>query len=488
MKRPPSGGLSRRSFLHGGVAVAGGLLLPPLRVPSPAHATPAPPVELRPGKGLASLLGKGLPRTEIWGYGGQVPGPVLRLRQGETLSATLVNDLPQPTTVHWHGLRIDNKMDGVAKLTQAAVAPGQRFHYRFTVPDAGTFWYHPHNRSWDQMARGLYGLLIVEERTPPQVDRDLAFAIDDWYLKSDASFDADSLGQLGEWAHGGRTGNVLTVNGRPEARLSVARFERLRLRLANTANARILQLRLQGGEAWTIAVDGQPVAQPRRLRNGHLILPPAGRVDLMLDITGTPGSQVVIAEVSDIRLPLIRFDIDRKAAKRAGPRQDSMKLPPNPIPEPDLANALTFTLDMTGGAMGGMRSAIYKGREMDLRELAAKHNLIWAFNGVAGMPDKPFFSVRKGQTVVVKMLNNTAWPHAMHFHGHHVRVLKHIRETRAGRRELAVTKDWRDSVLLERGEEMQVAFVADNPGKWMLHCHMLEHQAGGMMTWFEVIA
>ena len=448
---------------------------------------PGPEIRLAPQPGRASLLGKGLPQTAIWGYGGQVPGPLIRVRQGEQVRATLQNGLEQPTTVHWHGIRIDNKMDGVAGLTQPVVPPGQRFDYSFTVPDAGTFWYHPHNRSWDQMARGLYGLLIVEEQEPPPVDRDLAFILDDWYLLPDGSFDTESLGQLGEWAHGGRTGNVFTVNGGSDQTVPVRRFERLRLRLANTANARIFQLQLQGGaKAELVALDGQPLAAPRPLPQGRLILPPAARADLILDITGPAGSQVVIAENADIRVPLIRFVVAAGKPVRSEPLNSKITLPPNPIAEPDLKNALTFTLDMAGGAMGGLRSAVYKGREMGLRELAMTHKMIWAFNGVAGMPEKPFFAVRQGQTVIIKMINNTAWPHAMHLHGHHIRAIRHSRQTRSGKLELPVEQDWRDSLLVDRGEEIHVAFVADNIGKWMLHCHMLEHQAGGMMTWFEV--
>ena len=112
--------------------------------------------------------------------------------------------------------------------------------------------------------------------------------------------------------------------------------------------------------------------------------------------------------------------------------------------------------------------------------------MIWAFNGVAGMPKKPFFNVFKGQTVIVNIINNTSWSHAMHLHGHHVQVISHTRETRRGLVKLPVYPDWRDSVLVQRGEKVELAFVADNPGKWMLHCHMLEHQAAGMMTWFNV--
>ena len=128
--------------------------------------------------------------------------------------------------------------------------------------------------------------------------------------------------------------------------------------------------------------------------------------------------------------------------------------------------------------MSGLATARLEGAELSLRELARKGK-VWAFNGVVGMTDTPLFSARQGATVRVNMINDTRWPHAMHFHGHHVQVLSRSRYERAG--------DWRDTVLLDVDERLDVAFVADNPGRWMLHCHMLEHQAAGMATWFEVV-
>ena len=138
--------------------------------------------------------------------------------------------------MHWHGLRIDNAMDGVPGMTQAAVLPGESFEYRFTPPDAGTFWYHSHQRSWAQQALGLAGVLIVDEDDPPRVDQDLVFAIDDWRLDDEMQMDTQSLGSLHDWSHGGRMGNVITVNGETDKRFSVASGERLRLRLINIAN------------------------------------------------------------------------------------------------------------------------------------------------------------------------------------------------------------------------------------------------------------
>ena len=177
--------LSRRRVL-----LASGASLALAHVPRPLRAaTPEQPVDLEPQPSEAQLLPKEQPPTAVWSYNGQVPGPILRLPQGARLDVRLINRLPQPTTVHWHGIRIDNAMDGVAGLTQAAVPPGERFDYSFTVPDAGTYWYHPHNRSWEQVARGLSGLLIVGEKDPPAVDQDLVLVVDDWRLGENGAID-----------------------------------------------------------------------------------------------------------------------------------------------------------------------------------------------------------------------------------------------------------------------------------------------------------
>ena len=486
--------LSRRKFMSslGLTMTACALPLPLLAKGTLPHgamllgARPQDAVLIEAKEGQVELLGKGLGKTDIWGYGGSVPGPVLGVKQGEELKVRFKNSLDQGSTIHWHGIRIDNKMDGVAGLTQEPVAPGESFDYQFTVPDAGTYWYHPHNRTWEQMARGLYGLLIVEEPEPLQVDHDLALAFDDWQLKSGGQLEEESFGRIGERAHGGRIGNMMTVNGNSDLKVDVKSRDRVRVRICNTANARILELRVEGCGVHVVALDGQPI-EPRQPEALDLIISPSQRVDLVLDMDGAPGGKAVISEVSDMRLPLVSFDLHASEKSRAKPLPPFAKLADNPVPPPDRVKPLEVQLDMTGGAMGGMSSAIYKGKELSVRELVREAGMIWAFNGVAGMPEKPLFSAKKGQSVELEMINNTSFSHAMHLHGHHMSEVSRVRQTRRGKKTIASRPDWRDTVLVNRGEAVKVAFVADNPGKWMLHCHMLEHQAGGMSTWFEVV-
>jgi FtsP/CotA-like multicopper oxidase with cupredoxin domain len=273
---------------------------------------------------------------------------------------------------------------------------------------------------------------------------------------------------------------VLTVNGKPLETLRVKRNERLRLRLCCTTNARILRLAFDGFDAHLVAVDGQPVP-PRKLSGYDVGLASGQRIDIIADMTGGPGTVATISEISDLRLPVVHMVHDAEKTARPEPLASVEPLPDNPLrplkAEPDQ----TVELRMSGGAMGGMRSASFKGETLDLRTLARQHGLIWAFNGVAGMPDKPLFVAERGQTVAVRMVNETRWPHAMHLHGHHVQITH-----RSGRG--PKQRYWRDTVLVQPREKVTMTLVADNPGKWMIHCHMLEHQAGGMMTWFEVAA
>ena len=254
MQEPPVFRFSRRSFLTASGGAAVGTLFPTW--PGRTGSTAKYQLVARPGRTL--LVGAEYPETAIWAYNGQVPGPEVRVRQGEQLRITVENQLAEETTVHWHGVRVPNAMDGVPHLTQQPIAPGEIFVYEFDVPDAGTYWYHPHQRSFEQVGRGLYGPLIVEEREPIQVDRDVTWVLDDWRLLPDAQI-SDDFGNFMDSSHNGRVGNTITVNGRILESFAVRAGERVRLRLINAANARIFGLEFEGHLPQVIALDGQPV-------------------------------------------------------------------------------------------------------------------------------------------------------------------------------------------------------------------------------------
>ena len=423
--------------------------------------------------GLMQLTPKQYPATEIWGYGGTVPGTSIRVRQGARVRRDFFNLLPQASSIHWHGIRIENSMDGVAGVTQEPVGAGQRFRYDFAVPDAGTYFYHPHNRTFEQMARGLYGPLIVEEKEgAPDVDRDEVLMLDDWRLTQDAQI-AGRFGAMHDLSHAGRIGNWITVNGQGEWTARAGHFSRLRLRLINTANARIFTLKTQGMEGWIVALDGMPLDVPERL--DQLILAPSQRADLIVDIVGDEGGEARLVSMERDG-GFVVGSIAIRGAERPKRLDAPKALPPNPVPAlGPLTSAQTVGLLMEGGARGRMRRATLAGKELDIRQLVLQGKA-WAFNGVAGMSETPLLQAARGETVRIRMRNDTAWPHAMHLHGHHFRVIGEGEET----------GPLRDTVLMESRQTTEIAFVADNPGDWLIHCHMLEHSAAGMMTWLKV--
>jgi FtsP/CotA-like multicopper oxidase with cupredoxin domain len=469
---------SRRRAL---AALAGLSALPLLPVRgSAARAQETALLEARliAGPARVQLVPSEYPATDVWAYNGDLPGPVLRLRQGDRLRVHVENALPEATTVHWHGMRLPNAMDGVPFITQRPIEPGGRFTYEFTPPDAGTFFYHPHQRGYEQVGRGLSGVLIVEEREPPKVDRDVLWALGDYQLNRDASI-SGGFGNFMEVSHGGRIGNSVTLNGRVQTEpFHVRAGERIRLRLVNGASARIFGLQFRGHEPWVIALDGQPV-EPHRLPGGVLVLGPAMRADLILDMTGAPGSRhsVVDGFYRQRAYTFTELQYSGEPPLRAHPAEPP-RLRANPLSEPDVEGAEWRRVVFTGGMMG-MMGGMMGGRG------GARQGMAWAVNGVAngcgddGRSFEPLFVLRKGRSYALELINDTAWHHPIHLHGHSFRVVS---------RNGAPTRhrEWLDTVMLDPRERAVIAFVADNPGDWMFHCHVLEHQAGGMMTCIRV--
>ena len=417
------------------------------------------------------------PKTEVWGYGGSVPGPEIRLRQGQKVQARLENELPTPTTIHWHGIRNDNAMDGVAGLTQPAVASGGSFFYEFTPPDAGTYWYHAHTRSFEQVARGLYGPLIVEETELPDVDREEVLILDDMLLDPDSAQLDPDFSSSHALSHAGRLGNVIVTNGQYDLVLKCLKNERLRLRVINAANARTFALDLAGMAGWVVALDGMPLKKPYRA-DSSIILGAAQRVDLIVDITADEGETAHLAHRGrGDSYSLVAFSVDGKASHSR--RNDPAPLPSNETrPISGLENAQHVNLSMVGGAMSGsLVEAKFNGKKMTFPELI-EANQFWAFGDTVGMPDAPLIIAHKGEPIRLTLENKTAFAHAMHLHGMHFQEIEVD----------GSLGPMRDTLMVMPREVREIAFMADNPGKWLFHCHMLSHAASGMMTWIEVTA
>jgi FtsP/CotA-like multicopper oxidase with cupredoxin domain len=472
MKHPfASASPTRRRFLAGAVGLAA---LPLLALRRSAQAGPEPRLveaRLAAAPGRVQLVPEQYPATGVWAYNAAVPGPALRLRQGDRLRVHVENRLAEGTTVHWHGIRLPNAMDGVPDLTQPSIQPGKHFVYEFAVPDAGTYWYHPHQRSYEQIGRGLSGALIVDETEPVRVDRDVVWVLGDWRLERDASI-RGGFGSFMDLSHNGRVGNTVTINGRVPERFAVRAGERIRLRLVNAANARIFALRFQGHEPRVVALDGQPV-EPHLPDAGVVVLAPAQRADLVIDMLGDPGSRHEVRDTfyRNLEYRLVDLAYAAEPPLRAKPLETPIRLPANPLPEPELARAERHDIVLTGGMMGDMDGL--------------PRGMAWAMNGASntcgsGKVIDPLFVLRRGRSCVLRVANETQWHHPMHLHGHSFRLI--ARDGAPTRR-----REWLDTVLLAPRETAEVAFVADNPGDWLFHCHVLEHQASGMTVCLRVV-
>jgi len=470
MSGPSMPAMKRRAFLAS--AAAGAAL-----APFPRARAAGAEISLQAAPASVRLAPEPYAATALWCYNGSVPGPEIRLRQGGRLRVAFTNRLDEDTTVHWHGLRLPNAMDGVPLLTQPPVRPGEAFAYAFDVPDAGTFWYHSHVNSSQQVARGLYGVLVVEEREAAvRVDRDETWVLDDWRLTPEAGL-AGGFDNPHDLSHAGRLGNTATVNGKLPEDFAVRRGERIRLRLVNAANARIFALEFRQHRPKVIALDGHPVA-PHAPDGNRVVLGPGMRADIVLDATGAPGGKTPVVDSfyrnREYRLVDLAYDAQ---PLRAAPPQWPIALPPNPLPEPDAERARRHEIVFNGGAMGGAVMA-----EMGGAMGPVEAGSFWFLNGAAaggGIPE-PMLTLRRGESCVLAMTNATAWHHPMHLHGHAFRIL-----SRNGRP--AARREWRDTVLLAPRERVDIAFVADNPGDWLFHCHVLGHQASGMKSLIRVL-
>jgi FtsP/CotA-like multicopper oxidase with cupredoxin domain len=447
--------VNRRHFLQLGSALA----------LAPRFALAQAPYVLKAAPAVQHLVGAANPATRVWAYNGTVPGPLLRFRQGERLRIEVQNAIDFDTTVHWHGIRLPNAMDGVPHLTQEPIRKGGRFLYEFDLPDAGTFWYHPHLGSAEQVGRGLAGALVVEEREPPNADRDLVWMLSDWRLNEAAGISPDFMNPR-DASHAGRIGNTVTVNGSIQETFAVRSGERIRLRLVNASTARIYALRFEGHSPWVIALDGHPL-EPRRLE--RVVLGPAQRADLILDCAGAPGSR---HRVVDDFYPRGAYRLLDLAYTGEEPLLRTQEIPSrlaaNPVPVPDLAKAERHRIVFGGGMMGALP---------DQRQ---HRGLFWTVNGKP-IPEhthsEPLLSFARNSSCVLELINETAWHHPMHLHGHAFKVIA---------KNGAPADEWGDTVLINPKGRAEVAFVADNPGDWMLHCHVLEHQATGMMATVRV--
>ncbi|AJD40740.1 multicopper oxidase protein [Rhizobium gallicum bv. gallicum R602sp] len=432
-----------------------------------AGSAPGPQV-LKAVKTEASLTAAGPTRDVMtWGDGG--PPPVLRMTRGRPYAARLTNALDEPTTIHWHGLRIDNRMDGVPFMTQPYVYTGDSFDYAFTPPDAGTFWYHPHCNTLTQMSRGMTGVIVVEDPADPTFDAEIVLNMRDWRLGGDGQFIAPFRPR--DAAKTGTHGTVRTANWQQEPQYDAPAGGLVRLRIAVTDVTRVFSLRMEGAKATVIAIDGNPV--PQRFALDLLQIGPGQRLDLAVRM---PDSEGGIAILEDIRgtgpktIASLRA-VGQSLKRNAG---DLAPLAANPVPQADLTAAEKIPLVLSATAQNASVDSI----------CGTLGYSFWAINrlpwpGDIADPTAPLAELKLGKSYIFQLENVTPHLHPIHLHGMSFTVVS------SSTREVMPLVS--DTYLVQPDEKVQLALVADNPGNWVLHCHIIEHQKTGMTSYVRVV-
>ena len=366
-------------------------------------------------------------------FNGLAPGPELRVRQGDDVEAVLMNeDIGRGVTIHWHGLDVPNAEDGVAGVTQNAVLPGGRHVYRFRPEQVGTFWYHTHQVSSEEVKRGLFGALIVEPRSGPVAKVDLALAIH--------TFDG-----------------IPTIDGWDGiARRAVEPGTHVRLRLIDTDSFG-QTVTLSGTPFRVVAIDGTDLAGPTPIEHESIALAAGGRADVEFRMPRTPVRLSLVG--TNVALALSANGKSTPPEEEPGPDFDPLAYG-RPAPTPfDVSSTFDRRFDLTVNRKPGF----FDGRP----------GLQWAINGKI-YPDVPVFVVEDGDLVEMTIRNDTKVVHPMHLHGHHVLVLSRDGVTSSG------SPWWSDTLNVLPGERYVVAFRASNSGIWMDHCHNLPHAAEGL--------
>ncbi len=386
--------------------------------------------------------------TEVWAYNGQVPGPLIQAKVGDTVRIHFTNALADENTIHWHGLRISDTMDGVPAI-QAPVQTGETFTYEFVVPDAGTFWYHPHVRTHVAIERGLQGMFVVHDPANPVVP-ERAFVIDDVLLRGSA-VDPSTMDHMAQMH--GRLGNTLLANGQTEMlTATMVPGQPERWRIVNTANARTMWVRPTNARWRVIAVDGTLLPTPFETTRG--LLPVGQRLDLEViaeDGATEVGLQVELPDGSGgwSEYPVYSATVEGDSGDGAWTQWDAAALP-----EPE--------------------AAVQEGT-LVLNAFDGTTTIDWTINGDVYGEHTPLEFAGNTPTLLTVRDRSRA-EHPFHLHGQFFQILSRDGEV------LPEDAGLRDTVLVSGSETLELYTNFDNPGRWMAHCHILEHAELGMMT------
>ncbi len=459
----------------------------------------------------------------IYAYNGQFPGPTLKVKQGSTFTVNVTNNIDVPTTIHWHGIRLDNRFDGTAGLTQDAIEPGESFQYTVTVPDEGMFWYHPHVREDLQQDMGLYGNLWVTPKDTAAyspVDNEQVLMLDDMLLVN--GLPVPYGGKEADHALMGRFGNTMLVNGKTNYDLAVSRGSTVRFYLTNAANTRTFNVRF--GDAKMKIIGGDAGRKEREEFIDSVILSPSERAiaEVQFAQTGTYR----IESVSPAKTWLLGTvtagggttaqDSFTSLSENADVQEDIAAYRPyfdKPVDKTIHLSVASMPARMMGkGNAGGMQHGGGHGDSTAATEdqsgmdstgspqvewedpmpqvnvMSTKHNTQWKLiDGESGKENMNInYQFKVGDKIKIRIVNDEEgdgsdhpMQHPIHFHGQRFLVLA----VNGERNENLV---WKDTVLVPKDATVDILLDVTNPGDWMIHCHIAEHLSNGMMGMFSV--
>ncbi|HRH50383.1 MAG TPA: multicopper oxidase family protein [Panacibacter sp.] len=404
--------------------------------------------EIKPGKNITA-----------WGFNNQVPGPVLRAKKGDTLVVRVQNNLPESTMVHWHGIRLPATMDGTGEVQQP-ILPGESFEYRFTVPDAGTFWYHSHQNETVQMEKGMYGGIVIEDKTDPVLDNERVLVLDDMQLTVNNEF--KQHGTVGKWIerHDGREGSTNLINGKEALTMHMHAGQAERWRIINAASARYFKLSLDGKPFKVIATDGGLLEYART--ETELLITPGERFDIVVG----PFEEGEVFSINSLpynRVTMLKAKLQKYATVQVKERKSSIAAIPEKFAEIKL--------------LAPQDAAVNRKVSLSV-DPSLKHIIDFRVNKEMHGMDKP---VMVGDLQVWEVSNTSLMDHPFHLHGFFFQVLEENGKA-------PEYKAWKDTYNLKPRTTIKIAWMPDNrPGTWMYHCHIIEHHAAGMMANFDVI-
>ena len=394
-----------------------------------------------------------------WGFNNSLPGPVLKAKKGDEMVIRVKNDLPEATVIHWHGIRLPAAMDGTDSV-QEPIEPGQEFEYRFTVPDAGTFWYHSHFNETKQMERGMYGALVVEDELDPVFDDEKIFVIDDIKLNRNNEFKTGNLVQSWIERHDGRQGDIVLINGTEHPVIDISAGQTERWRFINAASARYVRLSLSGKTFRIIGTDGGLIEKPVEVTEAMLI--PGERIDIAVG----PFDENDTFSIDSLNYNRMTF-VKSKNIQMATVRVGAIKPSVAELPE----RLRTIELLAPQDAPINRKIKFSVGASL-------KHGIDFLVNGEMHNNDKPVYV---DELQVWEIANTSLMDHPFHLHGYFFQVIEENGKAPA-------YKAWKDTYNLKPKSKIKIAWLPDNrPGMWMYHCHILEHHEAGMMGHFEVV-